>query len=701
MMKNSKKFELNYAGKDLVFEVSDLASQANGAVLGRYGQSAVLATVVMSETDSDLPYFPLRVDYEERFYAIGKILGSRFMRREGRPSDEGILAGRIIDRVIRPLFDHRIRRDIQVVITILSLEEEFDPDFLSLMTASLALSISDVPWRGPAAGIKIAQKNGDALLNPNNSDLIEGAVFSAFISGTKDKINMIELEGLEAQEENVLQAFEKAQSEIQKLIAFQEKIVSEIGKKKQEVALAWPTEETMKLIEDFASPKLDEAVYVQDKAQQARNIRALEGGLRELLSEKGLSEKEQKHALLALDKIIDTHIHQGVLEQNKRPDGRALDEIRPLFSSVGLLGRTHGSALFARGATQALSVATIAPPGSEQLVETIEFSGKKRFLLHYNFPPYSVGEVGMFRGPGRREIGHGALARKALVHMIPEAVEFPYTVRAVTEILSSNGSSSMATVCATTLALMDAGVPMKKPVAGIAMGMMSDEKDNYKILTDIQGPEDHYGDADFKVAGTKEGITAIQMDVKIDGMNVQMLSEGLAQAKKARLEILEHMSSTLAAPRPELSPLAPLVLTLKIDPSQIGEVIGPGGKVINGIIDETGAVSIDIEDDGTVFVAGNDRKTAEAALAQVKQIVKGYEIGELVEGPVVRVLEFGAIVDLGGGKDGMIHVSELKEGFVKNVEDVVKVGDIVKAKVIKLEKGKIGLSMKALAKKES
>ncbi|PIR88784.1 MAG: polyribonucleotide nucleotidyltransferase [Candidatus Harrisonbacteria bacterium CG10_big_fil_rev_8_21_14_0_10_44_23] len=700
-MKNKKVFSLDYAGKELSFEVSDLAQQANAAVIGRYGDSAILATVVMGKEDVNLDYFPLRVEYEERFYAIGKILGSRFMRRESRPSEEAVLAGRVVDRVIRPLFDERLRREIQVVITVLSLDEEHDPDFLSLITASLALSISSVPWAGPVAGIKIANGQDQSLVNPNNSQLKEGFRYSTFVAGTKDRINMIELEGIEVQEDEALATFEKAQAEISQLIDFQLKIQKEIGKEKETVALNELSAEQKQFVRTYADGKIEGAVFTQDKAGRETNISALNKGLKEELEKQEVEEDVIKLSISYLDEVINEYIHEQAIKHDRRPDGRAIDAVRPLQSEVGLLKRAHGSALFARGLTQALSVVTIAPPGSEQLVETIEFSGKKRFLLHYNFPPYSVGEVGFFRGPGRREIGHGALAQKAIVHMLPDVTEFPYTLRAVTEILSSNGSSSMATVCATTLSLMDAGVPIKKPVAGIAMGLMSNKEGEYKVLTDLQGTEDHFGDTDLKVAGTKDGITAMQMDVKIEGLTIPMLKDGLDQAKKARLEILDHIATTLAAPRPELSPLAPLVLIIKIDPSQIGEVIGPGGKVINGIIEKTGAESIDIEEDGTVFVAGKNKEIAEAALAEVKSITKGYAVGEIVEGPIVRILEFGAIVDLGGGKDGMIHVSELKDGFVKKVEDVVKMGDVVKAKVVKVDNGKIGLSLKAMAKEGS
>lgn len=702
---NRKQFKLEYAGRPLIFEVSGIAGQTNASVMATYNDSTVLATAVMSKREKELGYFPLMVDFEERFYAVGKVLGSRFVRREGKSSEEAVLSGRVIDRTIRPLFDQRMRREVQVVITILSLNEEEDLDFLALNAASTALAISDIPWNGPVGGVKIVRKNGQLLINPKNSEIADGFEFATFVAGPKGRINMVELEGFEATEAQVAEGFAVGQAEIDKLIAFQQSIVDAIGEKKVEVKLAVDDPKLKEAVIKFTNGKFDEVIYLKDPVARDKQIETIEAELAAHLVAEGFEPAMVKSAHHIVEEIIDGIVHKNILEKGKRPDGRGINDLRDLYGEVGLLKRTHGSALFARGTTQSLAVATIAPPGQEQTIETMSFSGKRRFMLHYNFPQYSVGEVGPFRGPGRREIGHGALAEKALKNLFPKKEVFPYTVRVVSEILSSNGSSSMATVCAATLALMDAGVPMIKPAAGIAMGLMTrstgeganEQIADYKVLTDLQGYEDHYGDMDFKVAGTKEGITAIQMDVKIKGLTVEMLTTALKQAAEARYKILDLITSVLPTPRAEISPLAPLIMTLRVDPSQIGSIIGPGGKTINGIIDSTGCMAIDIDDDGLVFVSGKDKTTTLAAYNAVAAIVKEYKVGEIVEGPIVKILEFGAIVDIGGGRDGMIHVSELKSGFVKKVEDVVKVGDIVKVKIIKAEGGKIGLSLKAMA----
>lgn len=693
---NKKQFTAEVAGKTLKLEISRLAEQANAAVLGTYGDTSVLVTATMGKEERSIDYLPLVIDYEEKFYAAGKIIGSRFIRREGRPSEEAVLSGRLIDRSLRPLFDQRLRRDVQIIITVLSYDEENDPDFIALITASTALAISDIPWAGPLAGVRIAKFNdGQIVVNPDNSLIKEkdGLIFESFIAGAKDKINMIELAGNEANEEVVVEAFNQAQKEIENLIDFQGKIIKEIGQQKIDFQPEIDESLTNK-VQEFLKDKLEKAVYAAEKLERQNKIGLLKQSLKEFLAQEGFEESKFSKADLIFEEEIDKLLHQNVLESQKRPDGRKLDEVRPLYAEVSLFKRLHGSALFARGNTQALAVVTLAAPGAEQLVETMEVSAKRRFMLHYNFPPYSVGEVGRLGSPGRREIGHGALAEKALRPMIPSQDEFPYTIRVVSEILSSNGSSSMASACACSMALMNAGVPLKKPVAGIAMGLIMDGGGDYKILTDIQGPEDHHGDMDCKVAGTKDGITAIQMDVKIEGLDLKILKEVFLQAKKARLEILDFIKSVVSEPAKEVSPYAPIIMTINIRPEQIGEVIGPGGKMINSIIAATGVESIDIEQTGKVFVASRDADKAKAAIQQVQAITHEFQIGEIVEGEVVKILEFGAIVDLGGGKDGMIHVSELKDGFVEKVEDVVKVGDFVRAKVIKSENGKIGLSLK-------
>ncbi len=699
---NRKQFKTEFGGKPLTLEVSRIADQADASVIGTYGGTAVLATVVMSKKDKSGDYFPLMVNYEEKFYAAGKILGSRFVRREGRSSDEAILSGRLIDRTIRPLFNQAMRREVQVVATVLAFDGENDPDFISLLSASTAIAISPIPWDGPVAGVRLVKFADDSSVkvNPVFKELAAGKMeFDTFVSGTEERINMIELEGNEADEQGVLKAFLQAQKEIRNLISWQKTIIKEIGKEKAEVKLAQPNAELKKKITAFLKGKLEPAVYHTNKSEMYQNMNNLKDSLKAELEKDGHSKDDLGAADTLFEEEINDLVHEKILKEEKRPDGRKLNEVRELYAETKTLPRAHGSALFVRGNTQSLAVTTLGAPGDQQLVETMEFSGKKRFLLHYNFPPYSVGEVGPFRGPGRREIGHGNLAYKALKNLIPAQEEFPYTIRLVSEILSSNGSSSMATVCAGSLSLMDAGVPIRKPAAGIAMGLMLDEKGKeYKVLTDIQGPEDHHGDMDFKVAGTDSGVTAIQMDVKIQGLTVDMLEKVLAQGKEARLHILKTLVKALPEARKELSPFAPRILSLQINPSQIGEVIGPGGKVINGIIEATGVTAIDIDDNGLVCITAVDKDAAQKAYDQVAAIVKEYKIGDIVEGNVVKILEFGAIVEFGGGKDGMIHVSELKDGYVKKVEDVLKMGDFVRVKIVKMDNGKIGLSLKQLNK---
>ena len=699
-MLNKQRFTTEIAGKTLTLEVSDLAGQANAAVLGTFGETSVLATAVMGKEDRNIDYFPLTVDYEERFYAAGKIIGSRFIRREGRPSEGAVLSGRLIDRTLRPLFNSRMRRDIQIVITILSYDEKNDPDFISLFSASTALLISDIPWNGPVAGLRLAKtKNGELIINPINSELIEKPIsFESFVSGTENKINMIELAGNEANEGDIIDAFEKAQIEIKKLIEFQKQIKEKIGKSKKEILLKEIDSEIKNKILDFLKGKLEPAIYVKDKKEQRDNLGELKINLFDYLKQENVSDFSGIEHLFEeeIDKIVHKNIIDPPVGGEKRPDFRKLDEVRQLSAEVGLFKRLHGSALFMRGNTQALAVVTLAPPGAEQLIETMEMSSKRRFMLHYNFPPFSTGEVGRIGMTGRREIGHGALAGKAIQSLIPSQEEFPYTIRIVSEILSSNGSSSMATVCASSLALMDAGVPIKKPMAGIAMGLMTSHEGKHKVLTDIQGPEDHYGDMDCKVAGTQDGVCAIQMDVKIDGIASQILKEVLTQAKKARLEILEAMNKSIDKPRPQISSFAPVIMSVEINPEQIGEVIGPGGKMIKKITKDTGVDAIDIEESGRIFVASIDREKAQMAIDYIKSITREFQIGEIIEGEVIKILDFGAIVDLGGGRDGMIHVSELKQGYVEKVQDVVKIGDKVRAKIVKVENGKIGLSLKAI-----
>ncbi len=628
------------------------------------------------------------------------------MRREGRPSEEAVLAGRIIDRTIRPLFDARLRRDVQVILTVLSFDGENEPEQVALLAASAALSISDIPWNGPAAGVRVANIGGKFVVNPSIDEMNSPDLkMEAFVAGPADKINMIEMSGTEAQEGGALESLKIGIEAVNSLVSFQKQIVKELGVIKADVKLAEADPAIKTAVSEYLADKAFDAVYPHlapregshalHKVERERRLSELKNNLTAELKTKfeGISDTIIEHLF---EFEIDALVHKNILEKELRPDSRKMDEIRPLDGEVKLFERTHGSALFVRGNTQALAITTIAPPGQEQVIETMETNGKRKFMLHYNFPPYSVGETGRVGAPGRREIGHGALATKAISPMLPTSDEFPYTIRVVSEILSSNGSSSMATVCATTLSLMDAGVPMKKPVAGIAMGLMSDENGNYKVLTDLQGPEDHYGDMDFKVAGTKDGITAIQLDVKLEGLTLEMAEKTLAQAKKARLEILDFMGSVIAEPRKEISPYAPKVVRLTISKEKIGALIGPGGKVINGLIEKYGLAGIDIEEDGSVSVGGENMDAVNTAIEEIKAITREIKVGDVVEGDVVKIMEFGAIVDLGGGMDGMIHVSELKDGFVKTVDEVLKMGDFVRVKVIKAEDGKIGLSLKRM-----
>jgi len=684
------------AGRKLKVKISPLAEQANSSVLVQYGETTVLVTTMMAKEDREgVDFFPLVVDYEERFYAAGKIIGSRFIRREGRPSEAAILTGRMIDRPIRPLFNQKMRREVQIVVTVLSIDSDNDPDFSGLLGASIALGISDIPWKGPVAGIRISKIGEKFIINPTYTEREQGE-FDVFVSGTDDKINMLEISAKEIPEEIILKAIELGGEYIKKLNQFQKEIFKAINAKKTTVLLKEPAPELKEKVKGFLKDKLEEAIYTKDKMTRQTKLDALKEKMKEWLLKEKVEEENWKEAFSVLEEEIDHLVHQNILNKEKRPDGRRLNEIRPISCEVGILPRVHGSALFIRGNTQALSSVTLAAPSKELTIETMETSGSKRFLHHYNFPPYSVGEIGPMRGPGRREIGHGALAEKSLIPIIPNKNQFPYTIRVVSEILSSNGSSSMASVSGSSLALMDAGVPIKTPASGIAMGLMMENENNYKILTDIQGPEDHYGDMDLKVAGTKNGITGAQMDVKMKGVTLKILREVFEGAKASRLKILEKMTSVLNGPRIQISPFAPKIYTLQINPEKIREVIGSGGKTINAIIEKTGA-EIDIEDSGLIYVTALTDEAAKKALEIIKAITYEFQIGEIVEGKVIKILDFGAIVDIGFNRSGLLHISELAPRRVEKVEDVVKIGDVIKVKVIKLgEEGKIGLSLKAL-----
>jgi polyribonucleotide nucleotidyltransferase len=692
-----EKFKLEFGDRELIVEIQNLAERANGSCFLRYGDTLVLSTAVMSEYEAKgRGFFPLTVEYEERYYAAGKIRGPRYIKREGRPSDEAICNARLIDRAIRPLFPENLNREVQLVNTILSWDSQNDPDILGLIASSLALSISDIPWSGPVSALRIGWLNEQFLLNPTYQEREESKMDLVLAGVEKEGeilINMIEANFEELQENLILEALKFAKPYLKKLIDFQKEISERIGKEK--IVLLPPTTdfELEKEIREFLGKKLESSLYQEDKIGKMEAVNVLKEELLYFIQGKYPGGEKTSYAQDFFEKEIERLIHQKIIEEEKRPDGRKLDELREIHCQVGILPRTHGSGLFCRGQTKSLSILTLGAPGDQQLLEGMEIVGKKRFMHHYNFPPYSTGEIKPMRGPGRRDIGHGMLVEKALLPLIPSFEEFPYTIRVVSEILSSNGSTSMASCSSSSLALMDAGVPIKRPVAGIALGLILDGKD-YKILTDIQGPEDHHGDMDLKIAGTEKGITAIQMDVKIRGITEKILNEGLEQGKKARLQILKEMAKVLEKPRPELSPFAPRILTLQIDPEKIREVIGPGGKVINEIIGECG-VAIDIMPEGKVFVTAEKEEAAKKAIAWIKNITRKIKVGEVFQGKVKRILDFGAFVEILPGQEGLVHISQLAPFRIRKVEDIVKIGDIVPVKVISIdEQGRINLSLK-------
>lgn len=700
LMNDVKTYQTEFAGKPLKIEIGKLAQQTNGSVVVQYGETTVLTTVVLGKEQSTKDYFPLTVDFEEKYYAAGKIKGSKWIKREGRPSDEAILSGRVIDRSIRPRFNQNIRNDVQCVATVLSFDHVNDADMPAVFAVSTALMISDVPYDGPVSSVRVGRKDGKFIINPTYAERLESDL-DIIVSGTTSRINMIEAGAKIVPEDVVGNAVEAGFKALQELNVLQQKIAKEVGKAKAELATFVHDEILVKQVRDFCEPKLESALFTTSKTEhyagQAKVKEELMTYLDEMHKDDSDLAKKKAEAEGLFEECIDHIVHRNILEKERRVDGRKLDQLRALSAEVGVIPHTHGNGLFVRGETQALSVLTLAAPGLEQWIETMEVDlTKKGFIHHYNFPPFSVGETGRMGAPGRREIGHGALAERALLPIIPSRDEFPYTIRIVSEILSSNGSSSQASVCGSVLALMDGGVPIKAPAAGIAMGLMLNEKgDKYKILTDIQGPEDHHGDMDLKVAGTKDGITAMQMDVKIDGITPQIVRETLIQAKKARLEILDVMARTLAASRSELSPNAPRVQVIKIEPSKIGAVIGKGGEIINKIIEETSA-TIDIEDDGTVFITCVNPDGMKKAIERIEQLTYEPKPGDKFEGLVTRLMDFGAFVDIGGGKEGMIHVSQISQERVERPSDVLKVGQIVSGTVREIdEKGRINLTMRA------
>lgn len=699
-----KTYKVDFAGKELVLETGKLALLAPGSIKATCGGTVVLATaVVTDEPREGVDYLPLLIDYEERFYAAGKISGSRFIKREGRPSDAAVLACRMIDRPLRPLFPKSFRNDIQVIITVLSYDGENDPDIISMIAASAALMQTKAPFSGPIGAAKIGIIEDKLVVNPTIDEL-ENSPLNLTVAATRDKVMMIEAEANEVSEEKVIEAINLAKKSIASILDVQEQIAKESEKTVSEVELIEDQlihGEINKVVGD----KLKAAVRELDKVKREEQLKEFEEEVLKTL-EGNYKQVELKGAF---SKLVEKEVRTAIIKDGIRPDGRGMEEIRPLGVEVGILPRTHGSALFTRGQTQALTVTTLASPGMEQFIDTMETETTKRFMHHYNFPPFSTGEVSPVRGASRREIGHGYLAEKALRPMIPDTEEFPYTIRLVTEILASNGSSSMAATCGATLALMDAGVPIKKPVAGIAMGLVTGEKDDeFKVLTDLQGLEDFAGDMDFKITGTTEGITAIQMDTKIAGLSDAIILQTFKQAKVARMEILKVMQAVIAEPRAELSKYAPRIKAIKINPEKIGDIIGPGGKNIRKIIDECGGkeiTSIDIEDDGTVMIASTDCEMGKKAIAIVQSLTREIEIGEVIEGEVIEIKrdrmngkQIGAIVAITPKQDGMIHISQIANERVENIEKYIKVGQVVKAKVVDVdrEKGRVALSMKDL-----
>lgn len=684
-------FSTELGGRPLTIETGKIAKQANGSVLIRYGETAVVVAVTGTDTPREgVDFFPLTVDFEEKMYAVGKIPGG-FLRREGRPPETAILTSRLIDRPIRPMFPDGYHNDVQIVATAVSVDPDNAPDIPAMIGASCALSISDIPFEGPIAGVRVGRVDGKFIINPT---LEQAAVseMNVAVAGTKEAILMVEAGAKEVSEQVMLDAILFGHEEIKKLVAFQEQIQAEVGKPKMEFTPYVPPEALSKEIMEYGEPKIHDALMDPDKLHRDKMVSETKEAILEHFVELyPESEIDIAHIVQKLVKKVFRHI---ITHDKIRPDGRALDEVRPISCEVGLLARPHGCSLFTRGQTQVLNCLALAPLREAQTLDGLGTELTKRYIHHYNFPPYSVGETRPLRSPGRREIGHGALAERALLPVIPSEEEFPYTIRLVSEVLESNGSSSMASTCASTLSLMDAGVPIKAPVSGVAMGLVK-EGDDITILTDIQGLEDANGDMDFKVAGTEKGITAIQMDIKIDGINRQIFEQALEQARKGRAYIFGKMLECIPAPRPSLKEHAPKITTLKINPDKIKDVIGPGGKVIKKITEESGA-KIDIEEDGTVYVAAADQASANKAIEAINAITAEPEIGKIYTGKVTRLMNFGAFVEFMPGREGLVHISQLAKERVEKVEDVVNVGDEIVVKLVEIDaKGRMNLSRKA------
>ncbi|MDC7720312.1 polyribonucleotide nucleotidyltransferase [Priestia megaterium] len=697
MEQEKRVFSVDLAGRKLEVEVGQLAKQANGAALIRYGDTVVLSTATASKEPKNVDFFPLTVNYEERLYAVGKIPGG-FIKREGRPSEKAILASRLIDRPIRPLFADGFRNEVQVVSVVMSVDQNCSSEIAAMFGSSLALSVSDIPFEGPIAGVIVGRVDNEFVVNPTVDEL-EKSDIHLTVAGTKDAINMVEAGADEVPEEVMLEAIMFGHEQIKKLIAFQEEIVAAVGKEKVEVALYTVDADLESQVREIAEGDMNRAVQVQEKHARENAIKEVKSAVAAKFEEQDVEEEVLNQVNEILSKLVKSEVRRLITEEKVRPDGRSIDEIRPLSSETNLLPRTHGSGLFTRGQTQALSICTLGALGDVQILDGLSVEESKRFMHHYNFPSFSVGETRPMRGPGRREIGHGALGERALEPVIPNEKDFPYTIRLVSEVLESNGSTSQASICASTLAMMDAGVPIKAPVAGIAMGLIK-SGEHYSILTDIQGMEDHLGDMDFKVAGTENGVTALQMDIKIDGLSREILDEALQQAKKGRMQILNHMMSTIATPRQELSQYAPKILTMAINPDKIRDVIGPSGKQINKIIEETG-VKIDIEQDGTIFISSIDQPMNEKAKKIIEDLVREVEVGQMYLGKVKRIEKFGAFVEIFSGKDGLVHISELAEERIGKVEDVVAIGDELLVKVMEIDKqGRVNLSRKAILKEQ-
>lgn len=704
-MSETKRFEAEWGGKTLSIEVGKYAAQAGGACTVQYGDTVVLATATMSSYKREgMDFFPLMVDYEEHHFAAGRIKGSRFMKRGGRPTDEAVLTSRLIDRALRPLFDQSLRYEVQIIASVLSYDGENDPDIVALIASSCALYISDIPWNGPLGGVRVGLVDGEYVLNPNNAQR-EGSVLDLSFAGTTEKVIMVEAGANEATDQQVLDGFWFGLKQMNTPLELIEKVRNEVGKEKM-VLEAKKTDEEKELdkervrVEELARPfileKVKELFYGApqatkgDRMNQKKELKTL---TKAFLLKQGVDENNVEFGTSIISEVLEDEVSRAIIEDNIRVDGRGIREVRKIVSEVSMLPRVHGSSHFMRGETQVLNIVALGSPGDEQLLDGMELVGSRRYFHHYNFTPFSVGEVKPLRGPSRRDIGHGGLAEKALMPMMPDKETFPYTVHSASEVYGSNGSSSMGATCSSSLALMDAGVPIKASVAGIAIGMASNDK-GWKVITDIQDLEDGNGGMDFKIAGSKNGYTALQMDTKTNGITKEIIIEVFSHAKEALSGILDKMSEAIAEPRAELSPYAPRIITLHINPELIGNVIGPGGKTINEIIKTTGVQAIDIDDDGLVMITSVDSDGAKKAEEMVKNLTKEVKVGEIFKGKVVRIMDFGAIVEFLPKKDGMVHVSMLAPWRVEKVTDIVKLGDEVMVKVMEMENGKTSLSMK-------